>query len=356
MSLIRGDNVLYDREFRKTLRESGFHIVNDLVPLYNMANYLKKYEGLPKEAKKRKKWFDYYKKCDNVSKTCRYFGISRKTFYKWYARYEPNNLWKLIDQPTIPHKKRQREITREQEMRVVMLRKRYITYSKIKLSHIYKRTYGETLTSWKIQKVIEKYQLYKNPTKTAQIKKKRLNGIKRKRITEMRKKKKRAGFLLCLDTIEIRYKGMKRYIFTAIDHYSKVAFARMYTKGSSYNASDFINRLYHLLDGRIENIQTDNGSEFMKYFQKSCERFNVSRYFSRPRTPKDNAVNERFNRTLQDEFVSLGNMRSDPTVFNKHLTEWLVEYNFHRPHEALDYDTPINTTNVLPMYPSGTTC
>jgi hypothetical protein len=41
-------------------------------------------------------------------------------------------------------------------------------------------------------------------------------------------------------------------------------------------------------------------------------------------------------------------------AFNKKLTEWLIEYNFHRPHEALGYETPIEFNKVLPMYPSGT--
>ena len=37
---------------------------------------------------------------------------------------------------------------------------------------------------------------------------------------------------------------------------------------------------------------------------------------SRVRTPKDNAVDERFNRTLEDEFIALGNMTTDIAVFN----------------------------------------
>nr|WP_245596384.1 helix-turn-helix domain-containing protein [Sulfurihydrogenibium subterraneum] len=30
----------------------------------------------------------HYQKTKNVSKTCRYFGISRNTFYKWLKGYE----------------------------------------------------------------------------------------------------------------------------------------------------------------------------------------------------------------------------------------------------------------------------
>ncbi|MBU2539996.1 integrase core domain-containing protein, partial [Patescibacteria group bacterium] len=44
--------------------------------------------------------------------------------------------------------------------------------------------------------------------------------------------------------------------------------------------------------------------------------------------------------------------------FNHNLTEWLIEYNFKRPHQSLNYETPIkfnNSIKVSPMYPSSTT-
>ena len=321
-----------------------------------MVNYFNKYNDLSKQAKKRIKWFDYYRKCGNVSKTCRYFGISRKTFYKWKRQYDSKNLFTLEDRDTTPINKRKREITSEQEMRIVRLRKKYIKYSKIKLTKIYEREYQEKISSWKVQKVIELYKLYHNPIKTSKITRKRLKAVTKKRITELNKKPK-IGFLLCFDAIEIRWNNLKRFIFTGIDSYSKVAFARMYKNANSYNAADFLNRLTWLVDGKIENIQTDNGSEFEKYFAKGCQKLELTRYYSRPRTPKDNAVNERFNRTLEDEFINLGNFTPDVVDFNRNLTEWLVEYNFHRPHMSLNYETPINFNNsvkVLPMYPSDT--
>jgi len=351
--LIREDNLLYDREFRKLLNESGFHIVNDLAPLYHMKNYLNKYAGLSKLAKQRIKWFDHYRKCANTSLTCRHFGISRQCFYEWKRRYDPKNLWTLENQPTIPIRKRQREITTEQEMRIVKLRKKYIRYSKIKIAKIYSREYNECISSWKVQKVIEKYRLYHHPAKTAKITRKRLKAAKKKRITEFKKKPK-AGFLLCLDTVEIRLNSLKRYIFTSIDYYTKVAFARMYKRANSYNAADFLNRLLYLANGKIDNIQTDNGSEFEKYFARACQKFKLERYYNRVYTPKDNPVNERFNRTLQDEFIELGNFTPDTTAFNRNLTEWLIEYNFKRPHQALNYDTPIKMTQVSPRYSSYT--
>ena len=39
----------------------------------------------------------------NISKTCRYFGISRKTFYKWSNRYKKHGEVGLCDQSNKPH-------------------------------------------------------------------------------------------------------------------------------------------------------------------------------------------------------------------------------------------------------------
>lgn len=346
--------VYYDRATVNKIYGQGFHFTNDLLPLYHMINYFQKYDNLSKNAKQRLKWMDYYRKRGNVSLTCRYFGISRKTFYKWQKRYDPSNLHTLDDCDRAPIRRRQREIASEQKLRIIQLRKKYIRYGKIKLSKIYEREYGELISSWKIQKVIEQH--HHNPRKTARTTRKRLRAVKKKRIAELRKKPKN-GFLVCLDAIEIRWNNVKRYIFTGIDSYSKVAFARMYKNANSYNASDFLNRLLYLADGKIENIQTDNGSEFEKYFNQACLKMELARYYSRPRTPKDNPVNERFNRTLQDEFINLGNFTTDVVCFNQNLTEWLIEYNFRRPHQTLNYETPIkfnNSIKVLPMYPSST--
>ena len=318
---------------------------------------LKTSPNLSRGARQRLKWFDYYRICNNVAKTCRYFGIARKTFYTWHTRYRPDNLMSLEEKSRRPHRVRQWQVNRQEELHIIALRKRYIRYGKEKLKIIYQRHYGEPITSWRIQRVIEKHNLYYSPVKNdkLQARKKKYQG--KKRITEL-KKEKRQGFLIALDTVEVRPTGYRRYILTGIDVYSKIAFARMYTGHGSYYAADFLKRIHYLLNGRIENIQTDNGSEFAKYFRMAAQTLKLDHYHSRPRTPKDNAFDERFNRTLQDEFIALGHLSNDCVFFNKNLTEWLIEYNFHRPHQSLGYETPIEFHfkhhKVLPMYPSST--
>ena len=316
---------------------------------------------LSKSARLRLEWFIYYstKAEENVQSTCRHFGISRKTFYKWKGRFDQQNLRTLEDQKKAPLRKRQREYTGLQYQRFLILRKQYIRYGKMKLLKLYQLEYPKdsAISLWHIQCMIQRAGIYFRPQKQARINRKRQSSQKKKRITEL-KQKKITGFLLCFDTMVKYWRSKKRYILTAIDKNSKIAFARMYTTHSSYNARDFLYRLNYLLDGKIENIQTDNGSEFKGYFKKALKELNLAHYYSRIKTPKDNATNERFNRTLKEEFIQLGNMTDDTVLFNQRLTEWLIEYNLKRPHQSLDYMSPINFTykyhKVSPMYPSST--
>jgi transposase InsO family protein len=313
---------------------------------------------LSASAKRRLKWMDYHRQCGNISQTCRYFGISRKTFHHWKKRYQPFHLESLEEKSRRPKNLRTWEVRRIEEQRVLALRRQHIRYGKEKLKILYKQNYQESISSWKIQRIIRKHQLYYSPAKTEKLRKKRRRNEPKKRITEL-KKEPRQGFLIQSDTIVLYWNGKKRYILTGIDHYSKIAFARMYVSKYSRHAADFLTRLHYLFDGKIENVQTDNGSEFARDFRNACERLKINHYFSRPRTPKDNAADERFNRTLQDEFIALGNRTADCEIFNRNLTEWLIEYNFRRPHQTLGYSTPINFHykyhKVLPMYPSSTT-
>lgn len=317
---------------------------------------------LSRTAKLRMEWIIYYHQGYSASQTARHFGIARKTFYKWLAEFDENNLYSLYrleDKSKAPNHVRQREITPIEEERIITLRKRYIRYGKMKLQKIYKDEYGEEISSWKIQKVIEDKKLYYNPAKTAKTSKKRAKSKKKKKTVDLVKNlpayQKKAGYIICLDTITIYWNGLKRYIFTAVDKYGKVAFARMYKSKSSLNGKDFLYRLHYLLDGQVPRVGHDNGTEFEKYFKQTCQELKIEQYYSRVRTPQDNPNNERFNRTLEEEFIQLGNFRPDPEIFNPLLTEWLIEYNFHRPHEALNYETPMKIAKVLPMYSSCTT-
>lgn len=114
----------------------------------------------------------------------------------------------LEDRSKAPAHVRQREITPLEEQQATALRKKYMQYGKIKLSKYYERDYGKPLSSWKIQGVIKAKNLYRRPVKNAKIQRKRQAAKKRKRITELKLNQlswyqKKAGYIICLDTVVI---------------------------------------------------------------------------------------------------------------------------------------------------------
>ena len=314
--------------------------------------------NLSDKALLRLEWIIFAKTCANVSLACRHFGISRKTFYHWQGRFEKEGVLGLEDKSKTPHAKRKWEVAPLEEIRIRKLRKAHPFYGKMKLKVLYEREHREEISSWKIQRVIEVYRLYPDPKRAEKIRRKKARVSQRKRIQTL-KVKEQTGFLLHLDTIVLHLAGFKRYILTALDDVSRIGYARAYKTASSKSAEDFLKRLSFLLEGSIANVHTDNGSEFELHFAKACESLRINQYFSRPRTPKDNPALERFNQTLQREFLEATEViLDDPSVFNQTLTEWLIEYNFRRPHQALDYEVPwvyaCKYSKVLPMYSSRT--
>lgn len=62
---------------------------------------------LSKAARLRLKWIDYYNSHGrNARLTCRHFGISPQTFYRWKRRYELQGMRGLEDRPKRPKRVR----------------------------------------------------------------------------------------------------------------------------------------------------------------------------------------------------------------------------------------------------------
>jgi len=62
---------------------------------------------LSREARVRLAWMDFYSRCGKVAHTCRHFGISRQTFYRWQRRYDPYDLTTLEERSHCPRRRRQ---------------------------------------------------------------------------------------------------------------------------------------------------------------------------------------------------------------------------------------------------------
>lgn len=317
---------------------------------------------LSEKAQLKLEWIIFYHTAGkrNATNTACHFGITRKTVHKWLSRFKEDDLTTLEEESRKPANIRQKEISFIQDRRITLLRIAHLRWGKMKLQRLYIKTYHQYISSWKIQRVIEEKKLYFDMIQVEKRKKrkKQAQKHKKKKITEFTKKKV-PNHLWHVDTVVFTLsEGGYRYLLTAIDEVTKLAYARLYNTHSSKQAADFLKRLTYLTEGGIMNLHHDNGTEFEKDFKIACIELKLPQWYSRPHTPKDNPVLERFNRTIQEEFVEMIDIGLENiALFNHRLLDWLIEYNNVRPHEALDYLTPleyIEQTTVSPMSSSYT--
>jgi len=150
------------------------------------------------------------------------------------------------------------------------------------------------------------------------------------------------GHCVAMDTIVYLINGKRYYVFTAIDHHSRFALAVGSHRARSRDAAAFAQLVETLFPCPITKVLTDNGSEFDKDFAEYWQDRDITHCHTDPRCPKMNAHDERFNCTIQEEFVDY---HEDLLVealkqFNDVLFEYLGRYNFRRPHYSLGYQTP----------------
>jgi putative transposase len=92
--------------------------------------------------------------------------------------------------------------------------------------------------------------------------------------------------------------------------------------------------------GKPKTVRTDNGPEFTsKDFELWCRDQQINIQFIQPGKPMQNGYIERFNR-LYREAVLDAYLFFELHQVRQLTNEWMEEYNFRRPHEALDNLTP----------------
>ena len=118
---------------------------------------------------------------------------------------------------------------------------------------------------------------------------------------------------------------------------------KVYDACNQRTAIQFIDDVVRRLPFRVHVVQTDNGAEFQSQFHWHLERRDIRHVYIRPRTPHLNGKVERSHRVDDQEFYQLldqDGISDDIHLFNEKLREWEDYYNYHRPHGALDGQTP----------------
>lgn len=93
--------------------------------------------------------------------------------------------------------------------------------------------------------------------------------------------------------------------------------------------------------GLPEMIRVDNGPEFISdTLDNYCKENKVTLVFIQPGEPTQNAYIERCNGSIRRELLNAYIFKTLKEVRVK-TEEWRIDYNYNRPHEALNNKTPM---------------
>jgi transposase InsO family protein len=297
-----------------------------------MYNHILKTRNMNKEAKIRARalshWYKY-----GIHSAMDAFQVPKSTLYRWKLRLDKahGHLESLNNKNRAPHRTRRRIAPDGLEDEIMRLRTMQPRMGKTQIYHTVKKyiqtsesTVGRVISDMKRRNLL--------PIRGCRPYKKKSH------ITRERRPEK-VG--IEADTVVRHVNGIKWYFVTAIDLKTRRTWVHLTNKHSSIQASNVM----RLIDIDIQCVQTDNGSEFLNNFHQHCITKNIDHFFIYPNTPKMNAHIERFNRTLEEEFIIWHRqlmVDSDNLLkLNEKLQEYVSYYNTIRPHTSLGFIPPM---------------
>jgi putative transposase len=304
-------------------------------------------KSLSRAAQSRLHWMlFYFFNGRNAQRTCRHFGISRQTFYRWKRRFDRHDLTTLEGRSHRPRRVRQPTWTAELAERVLTLRKEYPRWGKDKLVVLLGREKYRVSTSMvgRILADLKHRGVLHEPPKSAVLRQARRKL--RKRPWAIRKPKywriTEPGDLVEIDTKEIRMRrGVILKHFSARDVVSRWDVVEVHHRATSLAAARFLDALLDRLPFPLKALQVDGGSEFAAEFEEACQQKQLPLFVLPPKSPKLNAHVERSHRTHNEEFYEVQAESDEVPALNRQLRCWEKTYNCVRPHQSLAYLTPL---------------
>lgn len=273
--------------------------------------------GSPLSAAKelRARWYlqvDKYGK--SVTEVCDVFGISRKTYYKWYKKDHP--IYRIGKPPRRmhPHTK----ITGHVQVKIADAKSKY-NFGPAKMHDWMRNEYGIIVSASAIYKFYKKKRLIRKPQKKQQW------------YTPLKKpyKATKAGENVQLDVkyvpgIDCTWNYQYRFICTVTNYQYAITMERR----TAQHSIKALKQAQQYFPFEIIGIQTDNGSEFRGDFHQHLVDNSIpQRYIPKKSSPWNGKV-ERANRSVDDEYY-LNQTRPWKTILQ--YTKW---YNTKRPHHG----------------------
>lgn len=259
-------------------------------------------DRITQEAHNRQRMMKYYEKGHSVTETAQRYRVSRRTFYKWYERWD--GTWEsLKDRSRRPHHSPKAHT--EEEIRLIRRLAKKHHWVDILLAYQEAREKGYTRSYGGFKRMVRKLFAEKG------------NKKRKKRKNKPYQRAEYPGQKVQVDVkfvpSECAVDGQKYYQFTAVDECSRWTLREMYDEHSTYSALQFLLLLMKTAPFPIKRIQTDNGTEFTKalisnnpddksLFEQALEEMGIEYQRIRIATPRHNGKVERQHRIDQMRF------------------------------------------------------
>lgn len=284
-----------------------------------------------------------YQETRDVKLVCQTFGISRATLYRWLKRFDPRDLTSLKEESRRPRRVRRALWSREVVGVVKELREEYPRWGKDKLVVLVRGQGYEVSTSTvgRILRHLKQRGELKEPKRraiSAKRKSRRPYGVRKPGDYIAQ----RPGDLVQVDTLDIRpFPWITLKQFTARDVISRWDVIEARLRATATTAKEFVETLEQRMPFKVKALQVDGGSEFYSDFEEECEKRKIRLFILPPKSPKLNGCVERAHRTHTEEFYEVYEVPWNVTDLNPRLQNWEYIYNCIRPHQALNYKTPL---------------
>jgi transposase InsO family protein len=271
-------------------------------------------------------------------------GLSRQSAGKWIRRFHEEGFSGLRDRSSRPHRS-PRTTAAELADRVEQMRRLRWTGVRIaQATGLSRATVSRILTRLRLNKVrmlepripVMRYE-YATPGDLLHIDIKKLARIV-----------KPGHGITGNPRDETRGAGWE-FLYVAVDDHSRIAFTAMMPDEKAASSAAFLCAAVEWFAHfgiRARRVMTDNGPCFYAdHFRDACRALELRHLRTRIYTPRTNGKAERFIQTAIREWA-YARLYQNSADRLSHLAPWTHQYNWHRPHYAVNHSPPITRSGL----------